>query len=147
MIISTSHTLEYKPNDIIITSSLVMCYYIIQNIIETIRHLVPRLLLQRFGRWSLGTNHDPGTSAPAHGMPSRLPPRDCVSRSYHVMAPAGPSVRSNVRLSVARCDRPESREGRSIWKSSYVAQDAYGLQRADIVRVLPVAFVDLRSHA
>ena len=79
-----------------------MCYYIIQNIIETIGHLVPRLLLQRFGRWSLGTNLDPGTSAPAHGMPSRLPPRDCVSR--HIMAPAGPSVRSNVRLSVVlRC--------------------------------------------
>ena len=61
------------------------------------------------------------------------------------MAPAGPSVRSNARLSVALCDRPESREGRSIWKSI----DAYGLQRADIVRVLPVAltYVDLRSHA
>ena len=43
-----------------------MCYYIIQNIIETnviLTSLVPRLHLQRFGRWSLGTNLDPGTFA------------------------------------------------------------------------------------
>ena len=93
-----------------------MCYYIIQNIIETIRHLVPRLQLQR-GRWSLGL--DPVCSAPAHGIPSRLPPRDCVSRSDHG---ASPSVRSNVRLFVVLRDRPghaESREGGSIWKPTW----------------------------
>ena len=94
-----------------------MCYYIIQNI----RHLVLRLHLQRFGRWSLGTNFDPDTSAPAHGMPSRLPPRDCVSRSDHG---ASPSMRLNMRLFVALRDRPghaesRAREGGSIWKSTW----------------------------
>ena len=72
-----------------------MCKYIIQNIVETIRHLVPRLHLQRFGRWSLGTNLDSGTSAPVHGVPSRLPSRDCVSRSYHGA--------TQMRASLSRC--------------------------------------------
>ena len=111
-----------------------MCYYIIQNIIETIRHLVPRLLLQRW--WSLGTT----LALPRRRTECRLDFHHATVSRGHIVAPAGPSVRSNARLSVALCDRPESREGRSIWKSSYVAQDAYGLQRADIVRVLPVAF-------
>ena len=70
----------------------------------------------------------------------------CVTsacRTSSVMAPAGPSVRSNARLSVALRDRPghtESRARREIDLEVYVAQDAYGLQRVDIVRVLPVAF-------
>ena len=71
-------------------------------------------------------------------MPSRLPPRDCVSRPWRQ-----PSVRSNARLSVALRDRPGhagSREEGSIWKSTWPKlQDAYGLQRADVARVLPVA--------
>ena len=84
-----------------------MCYYIIQNIIETIRHLVPRLHLQRFGRWSLGTNtRYPGTSAPAHGMPLH---QTTVSRGQ-IMAPA--PLRD-------RPGRAESREGGSIWKFTW----------------------------
>ena len=39
MIISPSHTLEYKPNDIIITSSIGYVLLHNPNIIETIRHL------------------------------------------------------------------------------------------------------------
>ena len=64
MIISPSHTLEYKPNDIIITSS--MGYVLLHNP-NTLRpyviltSLLPKLHLQRFGRWSLGTI--PGTFA------------------------------------------------------------------------------------
>ena len=55
MIFSPSHTLEYKPNDIIITSSIgdVLLHhpkYQRPYVIWT------RLHLQRFGRWSLGTN-------------------------------------------------------------------------------------------
>ena len=68
-----------------------------------------------------GASVDPGTSVPAHGMPSRLPPRDCVSRYGHG-AGASPSERSNARLSVTLRDRPdhaESREGGSICKSTW----------------------------
>ena len=110
------------------------------NIIETIRHLglVPRLHLQRFGRWSLGTIVLLWllTAPPyrRHVMPSRLPPRDCVSRPC-------PSERSNVRLSIAlpcviaRAMRgPNSREEGSFWKSTWPKT-----QRADTSRVLPVA--------
>ena len=49
-----------------------MCYYIIQNIIETNVILVPRLHLQRLGRWSLGTNLDPGTFAVTYRTALRL---------------------------------------------------------------------------
>ena len=71
-----------------------------------------------------------------------------VSRG-HIMAPAGPSasVRLNARLSVAVALGPYVVSRREIDLEVYVAHDAYGLQRADIVRVLPVAYVDLRSHA
>ena len=57
MIISPSHTLEYKPDDIIITSSIG------DVLLHHPKYRVPRLHLQRFGRWSLGTNVDPGTFA------------------------------------------------------------------------------------
>ena len=104
-----------------------MCYYIIQNIIETnviLTSLVPRLHLQRFGRWSLGTNLDPGTFAVylphrRHVMPSRLPPRDCVSRALEYAplcravcspGPGGP------------CGVPLPRRGIDL--EVYVAQDA-----------------------
>ena len=75
-------------------------------------------------------------------MPSRLPPRDCVSWP----AGASPSVRSNARLSVALRDRPGHGAMRGgIDLEVYVAQDAYGLQRADIARVLPVALTYVAS--
>ena len=80
--------------------------------------------------------------APAHVMPSRLPPRDCVSRRGHG-AGASPSVRSNARLSVALRDRlggpghaGSREEDLGINQEVYVAQDAYG---ADIARGLPAA--------
>ena len=59
---------------------------------------------------------------------------------------ASPSERSNARLSVALRDRPghaESRRGIDL--EVYVAQDAYGLQRADIALVLPVALSHVAS--
>jgi hypothetical protein len=53
---------------------------------------------------------------------------------------ASPSERSNARLSVALRDRPGHAGSRlprrGIDLEVYVAQDAYGLQRADIARVL-----------
>ena len=60
MIISPSHTLEYKPNDIIITSSIGYVLLHNPNIIETIRHLD---WLHLHGRWSLGTIHVPYSTA------------------------------------------------------------------------------------
>ena len=53
MIISPSHTLEYKPNDITITSSIgdVLLHH--PNIVIYVI-LTTRLHLQIFGRWSLG---------------------------------------------------------------------------------------------
>ena len=116
-----------------------MCYYIIQN-------FVPRLHLQRFGRWSLG---NPGTFCGylphrRHVMPSRLPPRDCVS---------------NARLSVAPCDRP-GRAGRlcgvplpgprrGIDLEVYVAQDATSRYRTRSSRgfILCSFYIAMRSHA
>ena len=126
-----------------------MCYYIIQNIIETIRHLVPRLLLQRFGRWSLGTNLT--LALPRRRTECRLDFHHVtVSRGHNIMAPAGPSVRSNVRLSVALCDRPESREGRSIWKSIATWPKTLTACNEQISYVFfpwLLTYVDLRSHA
>ena len=74
-----------------------------------------------------------------------------VTVSRGTRAPAGPSasVRLNARLSVAVAlrDRPGHTESRE--EIDLEVHDAYGLQRADIVRVLSVAltYVDLRSHA
>ena len=122
-----------------------MCYYIIQNFIVIIYVILT----------TGSTSKDLGGGAsvyltlrllmaPAHVMPSRLPPRDrdCVyvSRPWRG---ASPSVRSNARLFVALRDRPGHAPcgvpRRGIHLEVYVAQDAYGLQRADIARVLPVA--------
>ena len=110
-----------------------MCYYIIQNIIETnviLTSLVPRLHLQRFGRWSLGTNLDPSTFAVTYCIGATK----CRLDFHHVTVSR---ERSNARLSVALCDRPgrpDSLEEGSIWKSTWPKT-----QRADTARVLPVA--------
>ena len=106
-----------------------MCYYIIQISLRLhviLTSLVPRLHLQRFGRWSLGTI--PGTFAVtdrASARNGRLDFHDVtVSRA---MAPERSSARSSARCVIARaCGVPRT-------------QDAYGLQRADIARVLSVA--------
>ena len=151
MIISPSHTLEYMLNDIIITSSIgdVLLHHPKYHC-----SLVPRLHLQRFGRWSLGTNRDTRVwhfcgylSRRRHVMPSKLPPRDCVSRPCHG---ASPSERASARMraSLSRCVNaramrgPDSREEGSIWESTWPKT-----QRAGTARVLPVAFLVLRSHA
>ena len=85
-----------------------MCYYIIQNIIETIRHLVPRLLLQRFGRWSLGAT----LALPRRRTECRLDFHHVTVSRGHIMAPAGPSVRLNVsRCVIARAIRSPDRSG------------------------------------
>ena len=64
-------------------------------------------------------------------MPSRLPPRDCVSPYVY------PSERSNARLSAALRDHPGSRlPRRGIDLEFYVVQDATSKYRA---RVLSVA--------
>ena len=132
MIISPSHTLEYKPNDIIITSSI--GYVLLHNSnIKTIRHLtslVPRLHLQRFGRWSLGTIYTGHflrlLTAPA--------PRNGRLDFHHVTVSRGRPWRQSarVRAPLSRC---------VIARACEVprTQDAYGLQRADIARVLSVA--------
>ena len=116
MIISTSHTLEYKPNDIIITSSKIsLRLYVISFPGSSSKDLgggasvliLTLALLRRRTECRLDFQHV------------------TVSRG-HIMAPAGPSVRSNARLglSVALRDRPESREGRSIWKSTWPLRPA-----------------------
>ena len=121
------------------------CEYYTQKCFSHFVHVfLPRLLLQRFGRWSLG---NPGTSAPAHGMPSRLPPRDCVSRSDQIMAPA--LARSNARLSVALRDHPghtESREGTGSLRSPRRLRPATSRYRTRSSRGF-LTYVDLRSHA
>ena len=109
-----------------------MRYYIIQNIIETnviLTSLVPRLHLQRFGRWSLGTTLGPGTFAVTYLIGASLD-------FHHVTVSR---ERLNARLSVALCDRPghpDSLEEGSIWKSTWARPKT---QRADTARVLPVA--------
>ena len=117
MIISPSHTLEYKPNDIIITSSIgdtLLHHPKYLNVILT--SLVPWLHLQRFGRWSLGTNLDPGGYLPRrrHVMPStsRLDFHHVtVSRSWRRRGAALASARI-ASLSVALRDRPGHAESR-----------------------------------
>ena len=126
MIISPSHTLKYKPNDIIITSSIgdVLLHH------PKYRY-VPRLHLQRFRRWSLGTTLDPGTFAVTYRTGAR-------NAFHHVMAPALASARMRASLSrcvIARAMRgPDSREEGAIWESTWPKT-----QRADTARVLPVA--------
>ena len=100
--------------------------------------LVPRLHLQRFGRWSLGTIL---TLALLRLLTAPAPRTYCRLDFHHATVSRGhgvsPSERSNAHLSVALRG---SREEGSIWK--YIRDqktDAYGLQRADIVRVLSVA--------
>ena len=72
-------------------------------------------------------------------MPPRLPPRNCVTVSL---------ASARIRATLSRCviaramRRSEKRDHLEV----YVAQDAYGLQRADIERILLVALA-LRSHA
>ena len=120
MIISTSHTLEYKPNDIIITSSIgdVLLHHPISL----------RLYVISFPGSS---SKDLGGGASVLILTLALP-RWCtecrldfhhvtVSRG-HVMAPAGPSALEYASLCRALRDRPghtESREGRLIWKSTW----------------------------
>ena len=90
--------------------ALVMCHYIIQNIIETeviLTSLIPRLHLQRFGMWSLGNLgpwHFCGYSPrQRHIMAVRLDFHHVTVSRGHV---ASPSERSNARFSVALRDRP-----------------------------------------
>ena len=126
MIISPSHTLEYKPNDIIITLSIGYMLLHNPNIIETIRH--PRSQAPPPKIWEV--EHRRGTFAvtdragATYVMPSRLPPRDCVPRPWRQSA----RVRAPLsRCVIARaCEVPRT-------------QDAYSLQRADIARFLSVA--------
>ena len=115
-----------------------MCYYIIQNIIETyvIRSQAPPPKI-----WEVEPrcySCDPGTSAPAHGMPSRLH-HVTVSRGQ-IMAPALACARTSLsRCVLARAVRsPE----KGIHLEVYVAQ---GYR----TRSLPVALshADLQSHA
>ena len=120
MIISTSHTLEYKPNGIIITSSIgdVLLHHPISL----------RLYVISFPGSS---SKDLGGGASVLILTPALPRRrtECrldfhhvtVSRG-HVMAPAGPSALEYAPLCRALRDRPghtESGEGRSIWKSTW----------------------------
>ena len=124
-----------------------MCYYIIQNIIETIR---PRLHLQRFGGWSLGANLDPGTSAPAHRMPSRLH-HVTVSRGQ-IMAPALACARMRTSLSRCTIARAVRSPEKGIDLEVYVAQGPRRLRPVTSryrTRSLPVALshADLQSHA
>ena len=67
-------------------------------------------------------------------MPSRLPPRDCVSRSWRQLASA--RMRASLsRCVIARAMRgPDSREEGAIWESTWPKT-----QRADTARALPVA--------
>ena len=130
MIISPSHTLEYKPNDIIITSSIGYVLLHNPNIIQTIYVILSSLpgstskdlgggaSVLYLALWRLLT-------APApRNWPSRLPPRDCVPRPWRQSA--------RVRAPLSRC---------VIARACGVprTQHAYGLQRADIARVLSVA--------
>ena len=146
MIISTSHTLEYKPNDIIITSSIgdVLLHH--PKYHRDYTSFVPRLHLQRFGRWSLGANLDPGTSAPAHGLHHVT-----VSRGQ-IMAPALACAR--MRASLSRCviARAVRSPEKGIDLEVYTAQGPRRLRPVTSrygTRFLPVAlsYADLQSHA
>ena len=133
MIISPSHTIEYKPNDIIITSSFgdVLLHH------PKYRY-VPRLHLQRFRRWSLGTTLDPGTFAVTYRTGARNAFHHVTVSRGHVMTPALASARMRASLSrcvIARAMRgPDSRQEGAIWESTWPKT-----QRADTARVLPVA--------
>ena len=127
---------------------LVMCYYIIQNIIETTSSRVPRLHIQRFERWSLGTN-----------LTLALPRRrtECRLDFHHVtvsrgqnMAPALACARMRASLSrcvIARALRsPEKGDRSGSLRGPRRLRPATSRYRT---RSLPVAlsYVDLQSHA
>ena len=128
MIISPSHTLEYKPNDIIITSSIgdVLLHHpniIETNVILTSRSQAPPPKIREVEpRWHF-CGYLPHRR---YVMPSRLPPRDCV---------VYPSERSNARLSAALRDHPGSRlPRRGIDLEFYVVQDATSKYRTRYFR-------------
>ena len=104
MIISPSHTLEYKPNDIIITSSIddVLLHHPKYRVFpgSTSKDLGggASVLILTLALLRLLT-----AAAPRNAGRLRLPPRDCVSPYGHG---ASPSERSNARFSVALRDRP-----------------------------------------
>ena len=111
-------------------------YYIIQNIID-VRHLVPRLHLQRFGRWRLGT------SAPAHEC--RLDFHHATVSRGQIMAPALACTR--MRASLSRCVIARAVRSRSgSLRGPRRLRPATSRYRT---RSLPVAlsYVDLQSHA
>ena len=125
MINSTSHTLEYKPNDIIITSSIG----------DVLLHHPKYLYVISFPD---STSKDLGGGASVLILTLALPRRrtECRSTTWLclvVMVPAPACAQMRTCLShcvIARVPR------RGINLEVYVAQDAYGLQRADIARVL-----------
>ena len=98
---------------------------------------VPRLHLQRFGRWSLGTKLDLGALLWLLTAPT--PRKTSITwLCLAVMAPALASARmraSLFRCVIARAMRgPYSRDKGAIWESTWPKS-----QRADTARVLPVA--------
>ena len=139
MIISPSHTLEYKPNDIIFTSSIG----------DALLHH-PKYLASFPG----STSKDLGggasvlmlTLAVLRFLPCRR--HVMLSIDFHRVTVSRGALEC-APLCRDRLGHAGSREEASIWKSTWrQAQDAYGLQRADIARVLPRGFIlALRSHA
>ena len=100
--------------------TLVMCYYIIQKFIETIRHLDYQAPPPKI--WEVEPPYILILTPALLRLliaPARLDfYRVTVSRGHG----ASPSERSNARLSVALRDRPGhagSREEGSIWKSTW----------------------------
>ena len=126
MIISPSHTLEYKPNDIIITSSIGYVLLHNPNIIETTRHLDYNNIIASFPG---STSKDLGGGASVLYLRLLTAPAPRNGRlDFHHMTVS----RARVRAPLSRCV--------IAWACGVPrSQDAYGLQRADIARVLSVA--------
>ena len=107
-----------------------ICYYVIQNIIDTnviLTSLVPRSKDLGGSVLILTLGYLPHRR---RVMPSRLPPRDCVSRPYgHALASA--RMRASLwRFVIAR----------ENWKSTWPKT-----QRADTAHVLPVTLFYVAS--
>ena len=128
MINSTSHTLEYKPNDIIITSSIG----------DVLLHHPKYLYVISFPG---STSKDLGGGASVLILTLALPRRrtECCSTTWLclvVMVPAPACAQMRASLSHCVIARAMRSPEKGINLEVYVAQDAYGLQRADIARVL-----------